>query len=57
MRCSDLDKSRHSPPFSMAGLPKNGIRDPIAGGGRDRHNLHRVCHTTVTAPPRVGCVF
>ena len=20
-------------------------------------NLHMVCHTTVTAPPRVGCVF
>ena len=24
--------------------------------GRGRHNLHRVCQTAVTAPPRVGCV-
>ena len=40
----------------MAGLPKNGNRAPIAGGGRGRHNLHRVCQTAVTDPPRVGCV-
>ena len=26
------------------------------GAGRGRHNLHRVCQTVVTAPPRVGCV-
>ena len=38
-------------------FPKNGNRTPIAWGGRGRHNLHRVCHTTVTAPPHVGCVF
>ena len=36
--------------------PKNGNRAPIAVGGRGRHNLHRVCQTVVTAPPRVGCV-
>ena len=24
--------------------------------GRGGHNLHRVCQTAVTAPPRVGCV-
>ena len=35
---------------------KNGNRTPIAGGGIGRHNLHRVCQTAVTAPPRVGCV-
>ena len=29
----------------MARLPKNGNRAPIAGGGRGRHNLHRVCGT------------
>ena len=40
----------------MAGLPENGNRAPIAWGGRGRHNLHRVCQTAVTAPPRVGCV-
>ena len=38
------------------GLPKNGNRAPIAGGGRGQHNLHRVCQTSVTAPPYVGCV-
>ena len=32
-------------------------RASIAGGGRGRHNLHRVCRTIVTAPPRVACVF
>ena len=37
--------------------PKNGNRAPIARGGRGRHNLYMVCHITVTAPPRVGCVF
>ena len=26
---------------------------PIDGGGRVRHNVHRVCQTAVTAPPRV----
>ena len=31
-----------------AACPKNG---------KGRHNLHMVCHTTVTATPRVGCVF
>ena len=36
---------------------KNGNRAAIAGGGRDRHKLHRVCHTTVTDPPHAGCVF
>ena len=41
----------------MAGLPQNGNRAPIAGRGRGRHNLHKVCHTTVTAPPHVGCVW
>ena len=41
----------------MADLPKkNGNRAHIAGGGMDRHNLHRVCHTAVTAPSRVGSV-
>ena len=40
----------------MAGLPKNGNRAPIAGGGRGRHNLHRIFQTAVTAPPRVCCV-
>ena len=39
-----------------ARLPKNGNRAPIAGGGRGRHNLHRVCQSAVTAPPCVGCV-
>ena len=34
----------------------NGDRAPIAGGGRGRYNLHSVCHTVVTATPRVGCV-
>ena len=36
--------------------PKNSNWAPIAWGGRDRHNLHRVCQTAVTDPPRVGCV-
>ena len=36
--------------------PKNGNRDPIAGGGRGRHILNRVFQTAVTASPRVGCV-
>ena len=36
--------------------PKNGNRAPIARGGRGRHNLHSVCQTAVTAPPRVCCV-
>ena len=40
----------------MTGLVKNGNRAPIAGGGRGRHNLRRVCQTAVTAPPCVGCV-
>ena len=34
----------------------NSNRVPIAGGGRGRHNLHRVCQTAVTALPCVGCV-
>ena len=46
-----------SHPAGLLGRPKNGNRAPIAGVGRGRHNLHRVCHTTVTATPRVGCVF
>ena len=29
----------------------------LCWGGMDRHNLHRVCHTTVPAPPRVDGVF
>ena len=37
-------------------VQKNGNRAPITGGGRSRHNLHRVCKTAVTAPPRAGCV-
>ena len=41
---------------SMTGLPKNVNWAPIAGGRRNRHNLHRLCQTTVTAPPRVGHV-
>ena len=36
--------------------PKIGYRAAIAGGGMGRHNLHRVCQTAVTAPPRVECV-
>ena len=40
----------------MPGLPKNGKRAHIAGGGRGRHNLHRVCQTAVTAPLRVCCI-
>ena len=35
---------------------KNDNRAPIAGGGRGRHNLHRVCQTTVTAPLCIGGV-
>ena len=36
-----------------------GAHDCLAQkrGGRGRHNLRRVCHTTVRAPSRVGCVF
>ena len=41
----------------MGGFPKNGNRTPIAGGERGRHNLHRNCQTTMTAPSRVGCVI
>ena len=37
-------------------LAQNRSRAPIVGGGRGRHNLHRVCQTAVTDPPRVGCV-
>ena len=37
--------------------PKKCNRAPIAGGGRSRYTLHRVWHITVTAPPRIGCVF
>ena len=40
----------------MAGLPKNANQASIAGGGKGRHNLHSVCQTAMTAPPRVGCV-
>ena len=29
--------------------PENVIGRPLLGGGRDRHDLHRVCQTTVTA--------
>ena len=36
--------------------PKNDNRAPIAGGGRGRHNLHRVCQIAVTVPLRVCCV-
>ena len=35
---------------------KTVIGSPLLGGGRCRHNLHRVCQTAVTAPPRVGGV-
>ena len=35
---------------------ENGNRGPIAVDGRGQHNLHRVCHTAVTATPRVFCV-
>ena len=51
---------QHCQPSSGSGwpaCPKNGNRASIVGGGRGRHNLHRVCHTTVTALPRVGSVF
>ena len=34
---------------------KNVIGHPLLGAGGV--NLHRVCHTTVTAPPCVDCVF
>ena len=34
----------------------NGNRTPLLGTG-GLHNFHRVCHTTVTTPPHVGCVF
>ena len=36
----------------MSGLPKNCNRAPITGGGRGRHNLHRVYQNAVTASPR-----
>ena len=49
-------RSITSHPAGPHDLPKNGNRASIAGGGKGRHNLHRVCHTTVTAPPRVGCI-
>ena len=42
--------------FAWPACPKDGNRAPIAGGGRDRHNLHRVCQPAVTALPRVVCV-
>ena len=48
----------HCQPSSGSAWPacqKNGNRAPI-GGGKGRHNLHRVCHTAVTAPTRVGFV-
>ena len=58
-----LDISRfyeeHCHPSSGSAWPAcpiNGNWAPIAGGGRSRHNLHRVCQTAMTAPPRVGCV-
>ena len=38
------------------GFPNNGNQAPIAGDGRCRQNLHRVCQTAVGAPPRVGGV-
>ena len=34
----------------IAGLPKNGNRVPIVGGGRGGHNVHKVCQTAVTDP-------
>ena len=47
---SDLDWSRHHPLLwtaapsiqrvRMTGMPKNGNRVPISGGGKARHNLH-----------------
>ena len=48
----------HYQPSSGNAWPalKNGNWAPIAGGGRGRHNLHRVCQSAVTATPRVGCV-
>ena len=42
--------------FAWPAAPKHGNRAPLLGGGRGRHNLHNVCQTAVTAPPRVGCV-
>ena len=51
-----LDIAGHSAGPHGRLAPKNSNRGPIAGGGRGRHNLHRVCQTAVTAPPRVGCV-
>ena len=35
---------------------KTVIGPPLLGGGRSQHNVHKVCQTAVTAPPRVGCV-
>ena len=35
-------------------LAKKRYRAPIAGDGRGRYNLNRVCHTTVIAPTRVS---
>ena len=39
-----------------AGLHGRLASKKVKSGERGRHNLHRVCQTTVTAPLRVGCV-
>ena len=36
--------------------PKSVIRHPLLGRRRGRHNLHRVCQSTVSATPCVGSV-
>ena len=59
--CLDIARfyEEHCQPSSGSARPacqKNVNRAPIVGGGRGRHNFHRFCQTTVTAPPRVCCV-
>ena len=47
----------HCQPSSGSAWPAcpKGNRAHIVGGGRGRHNLHRVCQTALTASPCVGC--
>ena len=50
-RSSAFVRSIASHPACLHGRhAQNGNGAPIAGGGRGRHNLHRVCQTDVTAP-------
>ena len=46
----------HCQPSTRSACLKNGNRAPLSGGGRGRHNLHRVYQTAVTDTPHVGCV-